>query len=297
MAITALELTKLLNAAVDAAKQAEGGVNAAEEGRTVDALRVLGQQRVTTELLAETEAGKRVKRLTKHSCPAVAKAAAAAVDAWKDCIRREQGMQPATPSTKSALSGGGAGGAASSQLRAASPSVGPGGGSQQPQQAGSQPLGGGSEGFNGAGAGGSGGATSGGGSQQGGSEQALAHAYSNKLVLEPARTGDGTRDKIRKLLAEALALALGPGVFGDPCSRAVEAETALFVQNGGVNAKYKTKFRSLSFNLKDPKNPDLRSKVCGCGCCVLHVACWVLCNAHVVHSGLVTVWEPRSRDI
>ncbi len=33
------------------------------------------------------------------------------------------------------------------------------------------------------------------------------------------------------------------------------------VQSGGVNAKYKAKFRSLSFNLKDPKNPDLRAKV------------------------------------
>ena len=30
---------------------------------------------------------------------------------------------------------------------------------------------------------------------------------------------------------------------------------------GEVNQKYKAKFRTLSFNLKDPKNPDLRVKV------------------------------------
>ena len=35
----------------------------------------------------------------------------------------------------------------------------------------------------------------------------------------------------------------------------------MFKQNGGVNTAYKTKYRSLSFNLKDINNPDLRRKV------------------------------------
>ncbi|GFH18779.1 transcription elongation factor S-II, partial [Haematococcus lacustris] len=35
----------------------------------------------------------------------------------------------------------------------------------------------------------------------------------------------------------------------------------MFAQSRGVNQQYKAKFRSLSFNLKDPKNPDLRARV------------------------------------
>ena len=48
----------------------------------------------------------------------------------------------------------------------------------------------------------------------------------------------------------------------DPCKVAVEVEVAMFKQAGDVvDAKYKAKFRTLSFNLKDVNNPGLRSKV------------------------------------
>ena len=40
-----------------------------------------------------------------------------------------------------------------------------------------------------------------------------------------------------------------------------EVETALHTFGGGVTGKYKAKFRSLSFNLKDANNPDLRRAV------------------------------------
>ncbi len=62
----------------------------------MDALRVLGQQQVSTDLLSETGAGKRLKTLSKHSVAKVAQAAAAAMEAWKECIRKEQ--KQATPS-------------------------------------------------------------------------------------------------------------------------------------------------------------------------------------------------------
>ena len=42
---------------------------------------------------------------------------------------------------------------------------------------------------------------------------------------------------------------------------AAEAEVALHNFGGGTTPKYKTKFRSLSFNLKDANNPDLRRRV------------------------------------
>lgn len=35
----------------------------------------------------------------------------------------------------------------------------------------------------------------------------------------------------------------------------------MYRQNGGVNAHYKAKYRSLIFNLKDANNPDLRRRV------------------------------------
>ena len=63
------------------------------------------------------------------------------------------------------------------------------------------------------------------------------------------------------LLAEALALALPEVEDGDPSARAADVEKAVFTQNNGVNQPYKAKLRSLSFNLKDQKNPDLRRRV------------------------------------
>ncbi len=42
---------------------------------------------------------------------------------------------------------------------------------------------------------------------------------------------------------------------------AADVEVALFQHGGGVTAEYKAKYRSLSFNLKDANNPDLRRRV------------------------------------
>lgn len=42
---------------------------------------------------------------------------------------------------------------------------------------------------------------------------------------------------------------------------AADVEAAMYRQNGGVNPKYKSKYRSLIFNLRDASNPDLRRRV------------------------------------
>lgn len=228
MPITELELVKLLKAAADACDKATQD-DAAEERRAVDAIKVLGQQQVTADLLAKTDAGKKLRKLTKHSSQKIAAAATAAVDAWKECVRQEQ-----TAKANNKPSGS--------------------------EKEGSEPP----------------------YSSQGAGSQGLDRSTSNKLVLEPAKTGDDTRDKIRKLLAEALAAALTQDMFGDPCAMAVSVEEAMFTQNGGVNAKYKAKFRTLSFNLKDPKNPELRAKVCKLPCSSMWRACHGLC---------VQVWD------
>ena len=44
---------------------------------------------VTTEVLVSTQAGKKLKRLTKHTNTAVAQAAAATVAAWKTAVTQE----------------------------------------------------------------------------------------------------------------------------------------------------------------------------------------------------------------
>ncbi|KAJ9508471.1 hypothetical protein QJQ45_012004 [Haematococcus lacustris] len=219
-------LSKLLGSAIESARKAEADANdSAEEARAIDALRVLAQQQVSMELLGKTAAGKRVKKLEKHPCAGIAAAAAKAVEAWKECVRKEKSV-PAPPSPLQQQP-------ASATASASAPTL------ARPTPAPST-------------------SQSGPSTQQQGS---MDPSKPQRLTLEPAKTGDETRDKIRKLLAEALALAVSENACGDPCTAAVSVEKAMFAQSRGVNQQYKAKFRSLSFNLKDPKNPDLRARV------------------------------------
>lgn len=81
-------------------------------------------------------------------------------------------------------------------------------------------------------------------------------------ALSPGTEGaERRRDKTRQLFAEALLLAREDAPGGDVGAAAAEAESAMYRQNGGVNARYKAKYRSLIFNLKDANNPDLRRRV------------------------------------
>lgn len=74
--------------------------------------------------------------------------------------------------------------------------------------------------------------------------------------------GPPRRDKVRGLLAEALVLALPDAPGGDVAGVAAEVEEAMHRHCGGVKSmQYKTKYRSLKFNLVDPNNPDLRRRV------------------------------------
>ncbi len=44
---------------------------------------------VTTQLLLETQAGKKIRKLAKHSNAAVSQAAAATVSSWKEAVTKE----------------------------------------------------------------------------------------------------------------------------------------------------------------------------------------------------------------
>jgi len=65
------------------------------------------------------------------------------------------------------------------------------------------------------------------------------------------------RQQVQKLLLEALG-DKGPDDSVEPDKLATEIEEALFQHFGSTNREYKAKYRSLSFNIKNPKNPELR---------------------------------------
>ena len=81
-------------------------------------------------------------------------------------------------------------------------------------------------------------------------------------------TGDTIRDKIRNNLFDSLCICRNTenvDVEGEPGKMEAELagkiELCMYSSLDGVSAKYKAKFRQLYFNLKDPKNPDLRRRV------------------------------------
>eukprot|EP00887_Chlorella_sp_A99_P001162 scaffold14.g1162.t1 len=250
--IAAAELTKLLEKVQTAAKRAEDGdaaeqvrlsppkapllnwmlncTRAIAQGRAVDGLRALHKAAVSTGVLAETQAGKRVRALSKHPRPEVAKAAAEVVATWKEVVRRESegGPSSSAPTSRATFAGGGGGGSAaagaslpvqrqssvglpSGQQTATGPAS-----SSQPQE---EPQ----------------------------AAAAAAPPTRREMPQIDAKAvpsaGEPIRDKCRLSLAQALALALGEGAAGEPVVVAVAVESAVFVQNGGVNAAYKAKFR------------------------------------------------------
>ncbi len=78
----------------------------------------------------------------------------------------------------------------------------------------------------------------------------------------PEETGDTLRDKIRTRLFDALCISRREGVASmDEGPLADAIEKAMFETLDGTSSQYKTKFQQLHFNLKDAKNPDLRRKM------------------------------------
>jgi transcription elongation factor S-II len=69
------------------------------------------------------------------------------------------------------------------------------------------------------------------------------------------------RDKARQLFSDGLQMALPEVPGGDVAFASAEVECAMYASCGGVTKDYRTMTRRLSFNIKDPKNPDLRRRV------------------------------------
>ncbi|MBA0684924.1 hypothetical protein Goari_026474, partial [Gossypium aridum] len=83
------------------------------------------------------------------------------------------------------------------------------------------------------------------------------------------KCNDPLRDKFREILVEALSKVpseadedmLDQVNACDPIRVAVSVESVMFEKMGKSNGAQKFKYRSIMFNIKDPKNPDLRRKV------------------------------------
>lgn len=101
-----------------------------------------------------------------------------------------------------------------------------------------------------------------------------AHRSSQAPIATPklsamVKCNDALRDKIRELLVEALSKVANEvdeenirAVNAcDPIRVAVSVESAMFEKFGKSNGAQKLKYRSIMFNIKDPKNPDLRRRV------------------------------------
>eukprot|EP01026_Neomeris_dumetosa_P027042 TRINITY_DN22022_c0_g1_i11.p1 TRINITY_DN22022_c0_g1~~TRINITY_DN22022_c0_g1_i11.p1 ORF type:complete len:314 (-),score=58.00 TRINITY_DN22022_c0_g1_i11:244-1185(-) len=181
----------------------------------LDVLNLLLKQKVTTQILVDTKAGKRVKRLTKCTDEKVQKAAQKIVDEWKSQVSKQNTDSQKDSSTKSKSS--------SKSTDTVDQKVTDKAQSKDTPGRTPTPL-------------------------------------KNEGPTRLSTTGDTRRDGVAKKFLEALKLVGEEEVY-NPVAVAARIERALFAHFGSFNEQYKSKVKSLLFNLKDPKNPDLRKRV------------------------------------
>ncbi|XP_047323687.1 transcription elongation factor TFIIS [Impatiens glandulifera] len=95
------------------------------------------------------------------------------------------------------------------------------------------------------------------------------HSNAPPKLTSMIKCNDPMRDKMRELILEALVKVSSEVEADrknqvdqiDPIRVSVMVESAMFEKLGKSNGSQKVKYRSIMFNLKDPKNPDLRRKV------------------------------------
>ena len=86
---------------------------------------------------------------------------------------------------------------------------------------------------------------------------------------ELVKCSDGLRSKVRHILVESLCRVsrdvkenlMEVVSLRDPICVAADVESVMFEKMGPFNGTKQLKHRSILFNMKDPKNPDLRRKV------------------------------------
>lgn len=104
------------------------------------------------------------------------------------------------------------------------------------------------------------------------------------------RTGDAARDAVREKLKDIFEKGVAENQQylreqeTNTAAMAVETEERMFQTFGGVSKQYKARFRSLVFNLGDPKNPEFIRQV-------------VLGQLHVNDLAVMEVKEMASEEV
>ncbi|KAD7480331.1 hypothetical protein R6Q59_009082 [Mikania micrantha] len=244
------DLFEAAKKAADAAAVHGGGIDySPEEDRCIDALKALKKFPVNYQVLVSTQVGKRLRQLTKHPRKKIQSLAAELVEIWKNIIVEEtlKNKKNGSLDTKESFK-------SESVQRVNSIKVekhGHNATSSLDKKANVAKV-----------------------ERVTEDENNPANKPTVKSVAPPKLTSlvyckDPVRDKIRELLSEALCKVpeevedelRDEARASDPYRVAVSVESAMFEKWGRSNGAQKFKYRSIMFNIKDPKNPDFRRKV------------------------------------
>ncbi|CAN1142010.1 Transcription elongation factor TFIIS [Linum perenne] len=262
-----IEVIELFESAKKAGDDAFGDDIASdgpEVERCVDAIKLLENFPITFEILASTQVGKRLRSLTKHPIKKIQNMACDLLESWKKLVQDESNKRRAqVASTENGTKAGKSSNASKAAKPLNSAKVDkPSNATKadKPSNAGAVKI-------------------EMKGRQLNAKTEKIAKEREPSPAKKPsqgvprhgslAKCNDPLRDKVRVLLAEALE-KVGGEVDDhfkdevnacDPLHVAVSVESAMYAKLGKSNGAEKSKYRSIIFNLKDPKNPDFRRKV------------------------------------
>ncbi|KAJ0753079.1 putative transcription regulator IWS1 family [Helianthus annuus] len=255
------ELIELFEAAKKAADAAAGGGDGGvdlspEEDRCLDALKTLKKFPVNYQILVSTQVGKRLRQLTKHPRKKIQSVASELVEIWKSIILQETLKNKKNGNLDIKESPKGPKPDHKSEML-----------EKKVQRTNSVKVE----------------KTDFAKVEKHGSEKKVVNVVktekkptTNDVSVSPMKLSslvyckDPVRDKIRELLADALCKVAGEVdddesrdkvTASDPYRIAVSVESAMFEKWGKSNGTQKFKYRSIMFNVKDPKNPDFRRKI------------------------------------
>ncbi|KAI6699011.1 hypothetical protein NL676_019130 [Syzygium grande] len=244
---------QLASKAADAAALNGKGGGDDMEGQCIDALQRLKSFPVTTQVLVSTQVGKGLRRLTKHPRKKIQAFASNLIQSWKQIVIEESKgckRNGSVHHNECAKARDNKVKKSSSSMSEAKIRKTEANGTPRSDKMSRSEV---------------------------GVIEERPNRHENTLSPNPAQSSsvsatkcnDPMRDRVRGLLFEALSRVSAEASEDiidkvnacDPPSIAISVESTMFRNWGRMNGTHKMKYRSLMFNIKDPKNPDFRRKV------------------------------------